>query len=143
MADQVDTYDPKDIIVIAAGAIITGYAQDSFVTVERESNQVEDEAGAEGDVVRRLTNDRRGSITITLLQTSRSNLIFSALARADELSGNGIFPVLVKDNRGNDLHIAPNSWIQKMPTTAYRAGVEGREWIIRTGNLQMVVGGSV
>lgn len=143
MANQVDTYDPKDIILIVSGAIITGYAQDSFLVVDRESDQVEDEVGAEGDVVRRITNDRRGSITVTLLQSSRSNLILSGLAKADELTGNGIFPVIVKDNRGLDLHLAPSSWIQKMPQTTYRSGIEGREWIIRTNELQMVVGGNI
>jgi len=142
MADRIDTYDPKDIIITVAGAIITGYAQDTFVQVDRESNQVEDEVGAEGDVARRMTNDKRGSITITLLQTSPANLILSGLARVDQLSGDGIFPVLVKDNRGNDLHVAPNSWIQKMPQTSYRAGIETREWVIRTSNLQMIVGGA-
>ncbi len=142
MANQVDTYDPKDVILTIAGKIITGYAQDSFIEVDRESNQVEDEVGAEGDVARRITNDRRGSITVTLLQTSRSNLVLSGLARVDELSGDGIFPTLIKDNRGNDLHLAPNSWIRKMPRTVYRAGIEGREWVIRTSNLQMVVGGA-
>lgn len=142
MADQVDTYDPKEVSLLVAGKVITGYAQDTFIVVDRESNQVEDEVGAEGDVARRITNDRRGSITITLLQTSRSNLILSGLARVDELSGDGIFPVLVKDNRGVDLHVAPNSWIQKMPQTTYRAGIESREWVLRTSNLQMVVGGA-
>lgn len=142
MADQVDTYDPKDVSLVVAGAIITGYAQDTFIQVDRESNQVEDEVGAEGDVARRITNDKRGSITITLLQTSRSNLILSGLARADELSGDGIFPTIVKDNRGNDLHVGANSWIQKMPQTTYRAGIEAREWVIRTSNLQMIVGGA-
>lgn len=142
MADRIDTFDPKDVILIVDGAIITGYAQDTFIQVDRESDQVGDDVGAEGDVARWLTNDKRGSITVTLLQTSPSNLILSGLARLDELTGNGIFPVLVKDNRGADLHVAPNGWIKKMPQTTYRAGIEGREWIIRTGNLQMVVGGA-
>lgn len=142
MTDQVDTIDPKDVIFIAAGLIITGYAQDTFIEVGRESNQVEDEVGAEGDVARRITNDKRGNITVTLLQTSRSNLILSGLARVDELSGDGIFPILIKDNRGNDLFIAPNSWIMKMPNVIYRAGVETRAWVFRCSNLQMVVGGA-
>lgn len=142
MTDQVDTIDPKDVIFIAAGLIITGYAQDTYIEVGRESNQVEDEVGAEGDVARRITNDKRGNITVTLLQTSRSNLILSGLARADELSGDGIFPILIKDNRGNDLFIAPNSWIMKMPNVIYRAGVETRAWVFRCSNLQMVVGGA-
>ena len=142
MADRIDTYDPKDVILTVAGAIITGYAQDTFIQVDRESDQVDDEVGAEGDVARRITNDKRGSITVTLLQTSPSNLILSSLARVDELTGDGIFPVLVKDNRGNDLHVAPNSWIRKMPQTTYRSGIESREWVIRTSNLQMIVGGA-
>ncbi len=141
MANQVDTYDPKDIIFNAAGFILTGYMNGTYVEVDRESNQVEDEVGAEGDVVRRLTNDKRGNIIVTLLQSSRSNLILSGLARADELSGNGIFPVLVKDNRGLDMFLAPNAWIQKIPQIIYRDGIEGRKWIFRTNNLQMVVGG--
>lgn len=142
MTDQVDTYDPKDIILTVAGSIITGFAQDSFLEVDRESNQVEDEVGADGDVARRITNDKRGNITITLLQTSRSNLILSGLARIDELSGDALFPVLIKDNRGSDLHLAPNSWVMKQPRTVYRSGIEGREWILRTNNLQMIVGGA-
>lgn len=142
MTDRVDTIDPKDVILTVDGKIITGYSQDTYIEVDRDSNQVEDEVGAEGDVVRRITNDRRGTITITLLQTSPSNLILSALARLDEISGAGIFAVIIKDNRGNDLHMAPNSWIQKMPRTVYRAGVEVRAWPLRTNNLQMIVGGA-
>jgi len=141
MPNQVDTYDPKEISVIVAGKVITGFAED-VVRVARESNQVEDEVGADGDVARRITNDRRGSFTITLLQTSRSNLILSGLARVDELSGDGIFPVIIKDLRGNDLHIGANSWIQKQADSVYRSGIESREWVIRTNNLNTVVGGA-
>lgn len=143
MAGRIDTYDPKDIIFIVAGSIITGFGPNTIILVDREANQVEDEVGAEGDVARRITNDRRGSITATLLQTSPSNLILSGLARVDELTGNGIFPVLCKDNRSNDLFLAPNTWIQKMPQTTYSAGIETREWVFRSGNLQMVVGGAI
>lgn len=139
--NRVDTIDPKDVTVIVAGNIIEGFAQEQIV-VERESNQVEDEIGADGDVARRITNDRRGTITITLLQTSRSNLFLSGLAVADELSGSVLFPVIVKDQRGNDLHVAPNAWVQKMPRTSYRAGVESREWKIRTNYLNIFVGGA-
>lgn len=142
MTDRVDTIDPKDVILTVDGKIITGYGQDTYIEVDRDSNQVEDEVGAEGDVTRRITNDRRGTITISLLQTSPSNLILSTLARLDEISGDGIFAVIIKDNRGNDLHMAPNSWIQKMPRVTYRAGVEVRVWPLRTSNLQMIVGGA-
>lgn len=141
MTNRVDTIDPKDVSVIVGGKIIDGFGQDQIV-VDRESNQVEDEIGADGDVARRITNDRRGTITITLLQTSRSNLVLSGLAIADELSGNITFPVVIKDQRGNDIHIAANAWIQKMPRTVYRMSVESREWTLRTNYLSMFVGGA-
>lgn len=141
MTNRVDTIDPKDVTVTVAGSIIDGFAQDQIV-VDRESNQVEDEIGADGDVARRITNDRRGTITITLLQTSRSNLVLSGLAVADELSGTVTFPVVIKDQRGNDLHIAANAWIRKMPRTVYRMGVESREWQLRTNYLNMLVAGA-
>lgn len=138
---DVETYDPKDIIVIVAGKILTGFSNDK-VTVQRVSNQVEDELGADGDVVRRITNDRRGEIVVSLLPTSLSNGVLTLLARADELTGNGIFPVIIKDNRGNDLHTAPVSWIGKMANADYKNSIENRNWTFRSGELAMIVGGT-
>lgn len=139
--NRMDTVDPKEVTVIVAGNIITGFGQD-MIRVAREANAIEDEIGADGDVARRVTNDRRGTITITLLQTSRSNLFLSGLALADELSGNTTFPVAIKDQRGADKHIAASAWIRKMPETSYRAGIEMRVWEIRTNYLNMFVGGA-
>lgn len=139
--NRVDTIDPKSVTVVVDGKIIEGFGPDQIV-IERESNQIEDEIGADGDVARRVTNDRRGTITLSLLQTSRSNLILSSLAVADELTGDIIFAVAIRDQRGRDVHLAPNAWIRKMPRTTYRAGVEMRVWEIRTSNLNMLVGGA-
>lgn len=141
MANNVDTYDPKDITVTIAGRIITGFADD-VVTVERETNQVEDEAGADGDVTRWITNDKRGTITVSLLPTSSDNAFLSALMIADEETGDGIFPMLIKDQRGLDLHAAPNAWVQQAPRMVYRKGVEAREWRFRTNRLQIFAGGA-
>jgi hypothetical protein len=139
--NRVDTIDPKDVVLTVAGKIIDGFGQDQ-IEVEREANQIEDEIGADGDVARRVTNDRRGTIRITLLQTSRSNLVLSGLAISDELTGNVTFPVVVKDLRGNDLIVAANAWIRKMPNAKYRMGVENRVWELRTNFLSMIVGGA-
>lgn len=141
MANRVNTYDPKEIIVIVGGVELSGFAE-SRVTVERVSPSVEDEVGSDGDVARWLTNDRRGIITLSLLPTSLSNAFLSGLIRVDELSGDSVIPVIIRDNRGNDLHIAPNAWIAQYPRTVYRKGIEAREWTIRTSNLQMVVAGT-
>lgn len=141
MAQEVDTYAPKDIILIVAGKIITGFTDD-MISVSYEVNQVEDEAGADGEVVRRILHDTRGLLTATLQQTSKSNLILSGLANADRLSGDGVFPVILKNNRGNDLVVGGNAWIQKQSDMNFRNGIEGRPWAIRIAHMQMIVGGA-
>ena len=140
MTAQVDTIDPKEVTVMVNGNVLAGFSADKIV-IPRERNQSEDEVGADGDVARRITNDKRGSFVVTLLETSKSNLVLTALARADELSGNGIFPVVVKNNRGQDLYIGASCWIQKMPDAAHGAAVNSRQWTIRTNNMNMTVGG--
>lgn len=137
----IETYNPKDIDIIIAGVIMSGFSDDK-VRVFRESDAWEDEAGADGEVVRYATNDKRGEIEITLQQTSSSNLVLSGLAKADELSGAGTFPAIVKDNRGNDLHVAPTAWIKQIPEAKYSKGVNTRVWRIRTDNLTNFLGGS-
>ena len=136
-----DTYNPKDITVSVGGFILSGFA-DEKVKVRRDSDIWEDEAGADGDVVRFANNDKRGEIEITLQQTSSSNLYLSGLAKADELSGAGTIPTIVADSRGKDLHVAPTSWVKQIPEAAYIKGVSSRVWIIRTDNLTNFLGGA-
>lgn len=137
---MLNTYDPKEIIVTVNGSIISGFSDD-VVTVSRAEDQVIDEIGADGEVVRIITNDRRGILVISLLPTSSSNLVLSVLRNLDEVTAGGTFPVLVQDNRGNDLHAAPEAWIIKAPDAIYNKTAAPRVWTIRAADLRMVVGG--
>ncbi len=137
----VQTYDPKDVAVSIDGKLITGFGED-MISAERENPQVDDLSGAQGDVARVMTNDKRGTVTITLLQTSPSNLILSDLANLDGVDGaNKVFPLMIKDNRGDDIIQAEDAWISQPPRTVYNKSVEAREWTIRAGKLEMVIGG--
>ena len=136
-----ETYDPKDITASVDGNKISGFAE-QMITAERESDQVVDEAGAQGDVTRVITNDRRGNITITLLPTSPSNLLLSERVNGD--AANGVdrrFSILIKDQRGKDLVSASDCWIRKPPRMVWNKGVEAREWAIRAADLHITAGG--
>lgn len=138
---MVDTYNPKDITVSVGGFIASGFSDDKVV-VRRDEDIWKDEAGADGEVVRFATNDKRGEIEITLQQTAEFNLTMSTLAKADELSGAGTIPVVINDNRGNDIHVAATAWIVQIPEAKYSKGVQVRTWRIRTDNLQNFLGGA-
>jgi len=138
---MVDTYNPKDIDIIVGGFIASGFSDDK-VTVRRDEDVWKDESGADGEVVRYATNDKRGEIEITLQQTSSFNFTLSTLAKTDELSGAGTIPVIVKDSRGSDFHVAPTAWIVQIPEAKYSKGIQVRTWRIRTDNLQNFLGGA-
>ncbi len=138
----VKTYSPKDVSVIVAGTQITGFAEDTFVSVERDADAFTKVVGASGEVARSASADLSGTITLTLLGTSASNDILSALAIADQVSLSGEFPVLIKDEFGTSLHTAPSAWIMKQPNKEYAAEVGETEWVLQCSELIEFVGGN-
>lgn len=136
----VKTYDPANVIVIFAGIQISGYPDGAFVNIGRLNDTFTDGSGADGEGWRSKSNDKRGICTLTLSQTSASNDALSALAALDELSGDGVGPLLVKDNNGTSLYAAETAWIQKVPDSEFSKEVGEREWIIKTDNLKVFIG---
>ncbi len=138
----VKTYSPKDVTVIIAGTQISGFAEDTFVSVERDEDSFTKVVGADGEVSRTASADKSGTITVTLLATSASNDILSALAVADEISLAGLFPVLIKDELGSSIHTAASAWIQKAAGKEYAAEIGENEWLIQCANLIEFTGGN-
>ena len=138
----VKTYDPAQVALIFGGVEIGGYADGTFVTVARDEDAFSLQIGTNGEGVRSKSNNKSGTFTFTLLQSSASNAILSAIAQLDELTNAGVFPAMVKDNSGSSIHTAETAWIQKVPDSEYSKEAGPREWVIRTNNLQPFVGGN-
>ena len=92
------TYDPSRVTVTVGAAVLSGFAEDTFISIEEIGDGVTSVSGADGEVARAMSSDRRCRVTITLQQTSTGNDILSALLQADRISGgDGIFPITVAD----------------------------------------------
>ena len=135
-------YDPAGIQMIFAGNPITGYAAGTFVNAERTNDTYQTVAGADGEAARAKSNDRSGTVTFTLMQTSAANDLLSALALADELTGDGVGPLLIKDLNGTTLVQAETAWVQKPANVEFGQEMSEREWVIATGFLQIFPGGA-
>jgi hypothetical protein len=131
------TYDPKRTSVIIGGAIITGFADGTFINAERTNNTWEDITGADGFTTRVKQNDTSGTITLTLQQSSPSNDVLQILHDSDEESGLATFPVTVKDILGTSQVTSTAAWIQKPANIVFSKGVESREWLIRCADLDL------
>lgn len=136
------TYDPKDISIIVGGVPISGFADGTFVEIERNEDMFALTVGADGEGARSKSNNRSGTLKFTLLQTSDSNQYMSALALIDEQSNAGAVPVMVRDNLGKSVFLAESAWIKKMATSTFSKSIESREWVMETDTLVMNVGGT-
>lgn len=143
MATAIKTYAPDKVTVVFDGAILTGYAEDSFIKIEMSTEAFTMHVGGDGEVSRTRNVDRTGKVTVKLKQTSDSNDILSAFYTADITSLQGYLPVIVKDNAGRTLAAGSSAWIQKLPDTEFGKEIGEREWIIDVADLNYFVGGNV
>lgn len=127
-----DNYSFSNVNVIFGILELEGYAEgDDVVTIESETEQFADIAGAKGDVVRSQTNDNRCTVTVKLLQTSASNKELTALYNLDRTTGAGILPLVVEDKETGESYVVNNAWIQRVPSIVRGQGVNSMDWIIR------------
>jgi len=137
------TYDPRNIVVNIGGAIITGFADGTFVAVERNEDMFKKVSGADGITSRAKQNDGSWTLTMTLAQTSPSNDILSAFALKDEFSNKGVVPVLIKDIGGTTNIASAFAWVRKLPKVEYGKEITNREWILDLADVIMRIGGNV
>lgn len=137
------TYDPKKVLTTWGEVLFSGFADAVMIAAARNNQGVNLSVGVTGDAARAISNDKSGTITIVLLQTSTVNALLTAAAKADELSGDGVKPFFIKDLRSLDLVKAENAWIRR--TADYNRGRElpdgNMEWVFETDDLDIFAGG--
>lgn len=111
---------------------LTGFADgDDVVTIEFDSDQYTDMAGAKGDVVRSKTNDNRCTVTVKLLQTSIVNKELTAAFISDRETGVCVQPMIIQDKEGGETYTINNAWIQKYPTVVRGQSPNSMDWVFR------------
>ena len=110
---QFSNYDPARNILSVSGTQMGGFSDGTFINIARTVDSFEMSAGAAGDIVRRRINDKSGTVTLTLQQSSPSNDILSAQLALDELNGTGFGPMVFRDLNGLTIASAAVAWIRK------------------------------
>lgn len=139
---SVRTFDPAEVVLLVGGAPMSGFADGTFISVQRDEQMFNKVSGADGEVTRVKTNNRSGQLTITLAQSSVCNDILSGIAQADELSNSGVVPVSMIDKTGTTVLFCSAAWVQQLPETPFSKEVENREWVIELGPFTMHIGGN-
>ena len=136
-------WDPANVVVSFLGAILSGFADGTFIQAARNEDTWTLTKGADGEGARTRNRNGSGRITLTLLQTSLSNDVLSAAVEFDELTGEGVGPFIVKDTGGTFLGVAANAWIVKPADGELAKTLSNREWVFECDHLDIIGGGTV
>jgi len=140
-------YDSNEVsLIVAALPLESGRGEEggTFVALEYLTDAFVDVVSLDGEATRSKTNDNRATVTVTLMSTSSSNALLSALHNADKLANNGagVGPLLIQDRQGNTVYAAAESWVVKSPKQEFGQKAVPLEWQIRCANLISFVGGN-
>ena len=143
MPGGVRTFDPSKVAVSIGGYPISGFAEGTFIEAERTSDMFTKKTGADGHTSRTKSNDRSGTVTLTLAQTSQSNNALSAIAIADELTSTGVVPIMITDLSGSTTLFTGTGWVRKMPNISLGGDdIAGIGWQLDCADMDYFIGGN-
>ena len=130
----IQTYNPKEVTIALGPHMVTGFADDSFVSIEPSGDGVTKTVGCDGEIVRSISPDDTYVVKLTVLQTSDANTYLQNRLAEDRKTGSGMFPILIKDLKGGMVFSADAAWPVKSADRGYGKEAEDREWELHTGS---------
>lgn len=127
------TYNPKQVLISLGSHSVSGYSDGTFVNIEASGDGITKKVGCDGEVVRSIDPDRSATITLTVLQRSPTVSWAQKQFDLDRESGDGTFPVLIKDMKGGLLFSAKDAWVVTSPTREFAKDSTDREIQIDCG----------
>lgn len=142
--------DPARYVLTVHGVPIVLPATDTFYEFTFETDQVSDEVGGQGDVVRCITRDMRATLKVTLMQTSPSNDFLSSRVSQD-LNANGpastggyaVAASSLADLNGTTVIDGEETWVMKYADAQFGNKPNTRVWSIRFARAVVNIGGNV
>lgn len=134
-----------DQVSMLFGAVpVDGFGEQGAIRWEADTLVFEDVVGHDGKVMRYKTLDDRALVTVTLLQNSAINDVFSTILNLDKNTPNGagVVPFLLNDNSGRSIIQAPQCWVRGWPASEYQRKPVDRVWQVRLVSPRIYIGGN-
>jgi hypothetical protein len=137
-------YDPKNVIITFATLPLKGFADGTFLVIEPLSDDYTWMTGADGEVARAQSMDNRHTARLTLIQTSDSNDVLSAVRLLGRRSSNGadVGVFTVKDLSGRTVVEEPSCFILRPPNLELGKELGPREWVLGLPDPNIFIGGN-
>lgn len=124
---SVNTYSAKDVILSIGGYKIAGWEN---ISISRSVQGFVTVRGIRGKHTRVPTNDSSATIVVSLIQTSPSNDVLTAIHSLDLTNGTGRIALTLKDFSGRSVFNSNEAYILGFPETVFADDFEYRSWSI-------------
>jgi len=137
-------FDPKQFVISFAGVQMEGFSESTMCKFEFSGASFDDVVGVDGEVTRVKSMDRRATLTVSLMQTSPTNDLLSAIYNASRAGVNGadVGALRVEDLNGRLVIAGAEAWISDTPKPTYGKSAGEYEWTLRIANCDAFFGGS-
>lgn len=127
---RMTTYNPRKVTCALGNHIASGFADDSFITVEPAGDGTSYVIGADGEVARSIDPSSVYTVKLSLLQNSRTNSWLQNMYDKDQHDGTGTFSVNINDLLGVEKFSSGIAWVTKPASWARGKAQGNREWEI-------------
>lgn len=133
---KVSTYNPRKVSCALGNHIVTGFADDSFISIEPAGDGTSYVVGADGEIARSIDPSSIYTVKLALLQTSPTNAYLQKMCDKDSKNGTGTFSISINDLLGNEKFTGSTAWVAKSAAWARGKEQSNREWEITVGEGQ-------
>lgn len=138
---DIATYSPDQVNFEIANFVVVGF---NDITINRNTERFKFEKGIRGKNTRVGTLDSSLTISISLMQTSITNDVFSQIVDFDINNRSGRCKLALIDKSGSAEIRSNNAYIEDCPTMGFSSSSKDREWkIICLDSYQLVSGGNI
>ena len=129
----VKTYNCKEVLISFGSHAVSGYADDSYVSIEPNGGGITKKVGCDGEVIRSIDPDSTAKVKVTIHVQSPTVAWAQKQYDKDRDTGDGTFPVLIKDLKGGLVFSAQEAWVVKPPNREFGKEAPNREIEIDCG----------
>lgn len=125
-----NVYNPRKITMSMGRHIVSGFADDSFISIEPVGDGNSVVVGADGEALVSVDPSTVYTVKVSLLQRSKTNSYLQQQYELLRSGGNGIFDINIKDIIGNEKFSGTQAFVTKPATKGYGKAGTNREWEI-------------
>lgn len=123
------SYNPLNTSLLIAALEPTDYAEGTKIVVSKNEDIVLPTVGVNGEVALAVNQNRTGTLTFSLKNTSSFNEIMTGLVQA-QLAKNLFFPVTLSDPATKGFDINSLAWVQTQPDYTLGQEIGQLDWVL-------------